>query len=238
MTTFKERITSYPRPIFEHAELTLPKLKRLTIDGIRYYKIEDSAELKTFISVTSITSNYSKEKIQEWKNRVGEEEANRVIKYATTLGTQYHALVESYFKNETVPEKSPMAMFLFANARKILNRIGKIFIVENPLYSPYWELAGTPDMIAEFDGVLSVIDHKTSEFPKKEEWIEGYFVQCFAYAMMYAELFGVMPKQLVIIMSCQNGEVVTYIKKDLSVYVKILRKYVNKFIKDKSNETV
>ena len=230
MSTFKERITSYPRPIFEHAELPLPKLKRLTIDGIRYYKIEDSEELKTFISVTSITSNYSKEKIQEWKNRVGEEEANRVIKYATTLGTQYHALVESYFKNETVPEKSPMAMFLLTNARKILNRIGKIFIVEKPLYSPSWELAGTPDMIAEFDGVLSVIDHKTSEFPKKEEWIEGYFVQCFAYAMM--------PKQLVIIMSCQNGEVVTYIKKDLSVYAKILRKYVNKFIKDKSNETV
>lgn len=238
MSTFKERISSYPRPVFEHVELTLPNLKRETIDGIRYYKIGDGEELKAFISVTSITSNYSKEKIQEWRKRVGEDEANRVIKYATTLGTQYHGLVESYFKNETVPEKSPMAMFLFANARKILNRIGRIFIVEKPLYSPYWELAGTPDMIAEFDGVLSVIDHKTSEFPKKEEWIEGYFVQCFAYAMMYAELFGVMPKQLVIIMSCQNGEVVTYIKKDLSVYPKILRKYVNKFIQDKTNESL
>jgi hypothetical protein len=51
---------------------------------------------------------------------------------------------------------------------------------------------------------------------------------------MYAELFGIMPKQLVIVMSCQNGEVKVYIEKDLQKYVKILRKYINKFISDKN----
>jgi CRISPR/Cas system-associated exonuclease Cas4 (RecB family) len=106
-------------------------------------------------------------------------------------------------------------------------------VIESPLYSLQWEIAGTPDMIAEFDGVLSVIDHKTSEQPKPREWIEGYFVQCLAYAIMYAELFGTMPKQLVIIMSCQNGEVEVYIEKDLLKWVKILREYINKFIDDK-----
>jgi hypothetical protein len=222
-----------PRKIFEHLELNIPKLTRTLIDGIRYYKIEDLEESKTFISVTSITSNYSKEKIAEWRKRVGEDVANRITKSATNLGTQYHAIVEAYLSNLELPNKSALAKLLFQNAREELNRIGKIHTIEQPLYSLYWELAGTPDMIAEFDGVLSVIDHKTSEQPKKLEWIEGYFVQCFSYALMYAELFGVMPKQLVIIMSCKNGEVEVYIEKDLKKYVKILRKYINKFIADK-----
>lgn len=226
-------IQSKPKKIFEHLELNVPKLTRTVIDGIRYYKIENIEEVRTFVSVTSITSNYSKEKIAVWRKKIGEDEANRITKSATTLGTQYHAIVEAYFNNQELPNKSDLAKFLFKNAREDLNRIGKIHTIEQPLYSPSWELAGTPDMIAEFDGILSVIDHKTSEKPKKIEWIEGYFVQCFAYALMYAELFGNMPKQLVIIMSCKNGEVEIYIEKDLKKYVKILRQYINKFIADK-----
>lgn len=229
----KEKLNKTKRPLFEHLDLTVPKLERVTLDGLRYYKVPDFEEYKTFISVTSVTSNYSKEKIAEWRKRVGDDEANRVMKFATTLGTQYHALSEAYFKNEEIPEKSTLAKFLFNNALPTFNKIGKIHTIEQPLYSVDWELAGTPDMIAEFDGVLSVIDHKTSAEPKKREWIEGYFVQCFSYAYMYAERFGVMPKQLVVIMSCQNGEVEVYIEDDLQKYVKLLRKYINKFIADK-----
>ena len=229
----KEKLNSKKRPIFEQIELQIPKLERITIDGIRYYKVLNHENPKTLISVTSVTSNYSKEKIAEWRKKVGDDEANRICKFATTLGTQYHSISESYFKNQELPRKSVLAEFLFNNAVPVFNRIGKIHTLEQPLYSIDWELAGTPDMIAEFDGVLSVIDHKTSEEPKKLEWIEGYFVQCFAYAYMYAELFGVMPKQLVIIMSCQNGEVTVYIEKDLQKYIKILRNYINKFIRDK-----
>jgi CRISPR/Cas system-associated exonuclease Cas4 (RecB family) len=230
----REKLNAIQRPIFEHAELDIPKIKRTTIDGVRYYKIPDTEKELTFISVTSVTSNYNKEKIAEWRKRVGEDEANRVTKFATTLGTQYHALSEAFFKNEEIPEKSALAKILFKNAIPTFKKIGKIYTIENPLYSLLWELAGTPDMIADYEGVLSVIDHKTSKEPKPVEWIEGYFVQCFTYALMYAELFGIMPKQLVIIMSCQNGEVKVYIEKDLQKYVKILRKYINKFISDKN----
>jgi hypothetical protein len=233
VSTLKQKLNKIKRPLFEHLDLNIPKIERVTLDGNRYYRVPDVEDYKTFISVTSVTSNYSKEKIAEWRERVGEDEAKRVIKFATTLGTQYHALSEAYFKNEEIPEKSALAKFLFNNALSTFNRIGKIHTIEVPLYSFDWELAGTPDMIAEFDGVLSVIDHKTSVEPKKLEWIEGYFVQCFSYAYMYAERFGVMPKQLVIIMSCQNGEVEVYIEKDLQKYVKLLRKYINKFIADK-----
>lgn len=231
--SLKEKLKTIKRPLFEHLELEIPKLERVTIDGVRFYKIPHTEENKAFISVTSVTSNYSKEKIAEWRARVGEDEARRVIKFATGLGTQYHSLAEAYFKNEELPKKSALAEFLFNNSLSTFGRIGKIHTIEHPLYSMDWELAGTPDMIAEFDGVLSVIDHKTSEEPKKREWIEGYFVQCFSYAYMYAERFGTMPKQLVVIMSCQNGEVEVYIETDLQKYVKLLRKYINKFLADK-----
>lgn len=232
-SSLKKKLKTIKRPIFEQIDLNITPIERVTIDGIRYYKVPDFEEYKTLISVTSITSNYSKEKIAEWRARVGADEANRITKFATGLGTQYHALVEAYLRNEDIPEKSALAKFLFNNVLSTFNRIGKIHTMEQPLYSLYYELAGTPDLIAEFDDELSVIDHKTSNEPKKREWIEGYFVQCFAYACMYAEMFGVMPKQLVVIMSCQNGEVEVYIERDLQKYVPILRKYINKFIADK-----
>ncbi|NBU97022.1 MAG: exonuclease, partial [Spirochaetia bacterium] len=104
--------------------------------------------------------------------------------------------------------------------------------IESNLYSEYWELAGTVDTIAEFDGVLSIIDYKTSEKPKPREWIDNYFVQATAYLCMYYELTGLKAKQLVIIMTCENSEVEVYIEKDIKKYILLLKTYLNKFVED------
>ena len=86
---------------FTHNHVTIPELSRETIDGVRYYKVPGSdGEKVKLVSITSITSHYSREGIAKWRARVGEEEANRVSKRATTRGTDMHLLTEHYLQNE------------------------------------------------------------------------------------------------------------------------------------------
>ena len=219
-------------PKFIHKLIEVPKLERFHVDGKRFYKKVDSDDAMNFISITTITSNYSKEKFALWRKKVGEDEANRITKAATTRGTQMHNLIEHYIENKELPKSAPLPKLLFDVAKPELNKINNILGIEIQLYSEYFEIAGTADLIAEYDGVLSIIDYKTSERPKPREWIEGYFVQCTAYAVMLYELTGIMAKQLVIIMACENGEVEVYKETDLKKYIKLLRVYIDKFKKD------
>lgn len=217
---------------FTHKTLTVPELERFHVDGKRFYRKKDSDDLMNFISITTITSHYNKEKFSLWRQKVGEDEANRIIKAATTRGTHMHNLVEHYIKNEELPKSAPLPKLLFDVARPELNKINNILGIEIPLYSEYLGIAGTVDTIAEYNGVLSIIDYKTSERPKPVSWIEGYFVQTMAYSCMLYEMTGIMAKQLVIIMACENGEVETYIETDLKKYIKLLKKYIRKFKED------
>ena len=118
-------------------------------------------------------------------------------------------------------------------AKGKLKKIDNIYSLEGALYSRELGIAGTVDCIAEYDGELSIIDFKTSKKPKPREWIEHYFVQAMAYGCMLYELTGISVKKLVIIMACENGECVVYEEYDKTKYIKLLTKYIRKFVGDK-----
>ena len=221
---------------FEHSFLTLPKLERVTIDGVRFYKHPNSEIEKTFASITSVTSFFNREIFKNWRAKIGEEEANRITNRATSRGTDTHTLIEAYTSNEELPEVQELAHKLFETAKPALHRIGKIYGMEIGMYSETLGIAGTADCIAEFDGELSIIDYKTSEKPKKREWLEHYFVQAMAYSAMLYELTEMEAKKLVIIMTCENGDCVVYEERDLKKYMKLVLKYIKKFVNDKLNE--
>ena len=92
--------------------------------------------------------------------------------------------------------------------------------------------------IAEYDGELAVIDFKTAAKPKPKEWIENYFVQAAAYACMFYELTDILVKKFVILMSCENGEVVEYVIRgeEKTEYIKLLARYVQNFVEHKLNQ--
>jgi genome maintenance exonuclease 1 len=217
--------------MFTHLDLNLPELKRETIDGVRYYNI--GGENKKLVSITSVISHYSKEKFAKWRERVGEEEANRVTKRATSRGTDTHTLIENYLLNQDLPEVQPISDHLFKIAKPTLNRINNIRTLEGALYSEVLGVAGTTDCIGEFDEELAVIDFKTSAKQKPKEWLEGYFVQAMFYGMALYEMTGIQVKKLVIIMTCEDGECVVYEEKDLSKYMKLVVQYIKKFVNDK-----
>jgi genome maintenance exonuclease 1 len=220
--------------IFEHVELDLPVLERELVDGVRYYKLPSGN--KKLVSITSVISHYKKDFFNAWRKRVGAEEADKITKRATSRGTDMHTLVEYHLLNKELPSVQPISEHLFKIAKPTLERINNIHALEGALYSEVLGIAGTCDCIAEFDGELSIIDFKSSKQPKPRDWIDGYFVQCAAYAAMLYEITGLVVKKFVIIMSCEDGDCVVYEERDKKKYLKLLTEYIRKFVNDKLNE--
>ena len=212
--------------MFNHLEIELPRLERDTVDGVRYYSTPDAK----MVSITSIISFYNREKFAKWRKRVGEETANEITRKATSRGTDMHTLTENYLKNKVLPKVKPLPDFLFKIAKPDLKKIDNIHTLEGSLYSEQLGVAGTVDCIAEYEGELAVIDFKTSAKPKPRDWIEGYFVQCAAYACMYYELTGTPVKKFVIIMACEDGSCKVYQEYDKLKYIKLLTKYIRNFV--------
>lgn len=220
--------------MFEHVELDLPPIDRETIDGVRYYKISDDEELLKLVSITSVISHYNKEFFAKWRKRVGEVEANKITKQATSRGTDFHTLTEFFLKNEECDTDTlPISQFLFKIAKSELKNLNKIYGLEKALYSKELGVAGTVDCIAEYKGELAIVDFKTSKKAKPREWIDHYFVQCAAYACMLYEMTGIIVKKFVIIMACEDGDCVVYEEYDKATYIKKLSKYIVKFVTEK-----
>jgi genome maintenance exonuclease 1 len=172
-------------------------------DGKRYYTLPDGTKLP---SVTTVLGAQKKQAIMEWRKRVGEEEANRVSKKATSRGTNVHTLCERYLNNDSLGDIMPDAKEMFVSLKPLLNRINNIHYQEVALWSTKLEMAGRVDCIGEFDGKLSVIDFKTSKRIKSITSIEDYFWQTSAYSLMYEELIGVPIDNLVIIMAVEDEQ--------------------------------
>jgi hypothetical protein len=184
----------------------IPKIESQTFpDGKRYYVTPEGKKLP---SVTTVVGAQKKQAIMEWRQRVGEEVANKISKHATSRGTNMHTLCEYYLNNEPKPPGvvMPDAKEMFISIKPYLNKINNIHYQEVGLWSSQLGLAGRVDCIGEYEGKLSVIDFKTSKKIKKREDILDYFWQCTAYALMYEELVGMPIDDLIIIMAVDNEQ--------------------------------
>ena len=215
--------------MFNHVimEMSLEDISAKTIGGKRVYEIGD----EKYPSISTICSFRNRKSIAEWRARVGDAEANKISKRATTAGTTVHSMIEDYLNNELDLEKyadKHLAKILFVQAKGMLSRINNIHFQEAPLYSHEFAIAGRVDCIAEFDGKLSIIDFKTSSKEKKEEWIEGYLVQETGYAKMYEERSGIKVEQIVTLITCQTGDTQVFVKNP-DDYVPSLKDYIREY---------
>ena len=180
--------------------------------GKRHY-VTPSGEL--YPSITTILGELNKAAIQKWRKRVGETEANKISGKASRRGTSVHSVCESYIKNEDgyLDGQTPNIIELFKTIEPFLERVDNIHGVELALYSKHFGVAGRTDLIAEFDGVLSVIDYKTSNKIKKKEWCESYFAQGAFYGIAYEELTKIPVSQVVIIIAVDNEHPQLFVEK-------------------------
>ena len=177
----------------------------------RFYKTPTGL---LYPSVTTVLGHSGKESLLEWRKRVGEEEADRISRRAADRGTKMHKLCEDYINNVPVQREDFLSWDMFTSLRPILdNNLDNVHMQEVPLYSDYLQVAGRVDCVAEWDGKLSIIDFKTSTKPKRREWIQNYFMQASAYAVMYEELTGTPISRLVIVIAVENEEPQVFMEK-------------------------
>lgn len=171
----------------------------------RYYICCNDIEF-SYPSVTTVLGVMDEDWIREWKNVVGDEKANKVSRIATKKGQDVHDAIEFWLHRGSLsgfsglPFTTPRVRRLFP----ILRRIEALYGIELALYSHALGLAGRADAIGYYDGVLSIIDFKTSKIPKEESDIQNYFAQGTAYGIMLYELFELVPEQVVIIISTEG----------------------------------
>lgn len=191
--------------------LTPCQLKQVTTDNGRYYETPEGLH---YPSVTTVLSKRNHSELQKWKEAVGEDEAKLVSKRASTRGTQLHENVEYYLKNEkiTIAKNRLIDVSLMKSIIPHLTNISNIKLQESPLYSHSLKLAGTLDLFADWCGVPSVIDFKTSSKIKNKYDIENYFIQTAIYAIMINERYGFNVNQLVILIAQEFGDAQVFIE--------------------------
>jgi hypothetical protein len=187
---------------FDHAFVELnEQIESVETPNGRRYKTPDGV----FPSVTTVTGWKKRAFFAKWR-RDNPEESKRVL----SRGTKLHAIIETYLRNSLTPTALAEATGtseadLFVSMQEDINRIGKIFAIEVPLWSKKVGLAGRTDCIGEFDGVPSVIDFKSSNYPKSEDAIQDYFMQATAYALMWQDLTGQQLRNIAILIGVEDG---------------------------------
>lgn len=214
-------ITTKRTKEFLHSFVTLEDLQTTEVDGKRHYVTPEGV----FPSVTTVLSRKtSKQSLDEWRARVGEEEANRIMKLATDRGTAVHNICENYILNKEYRRGvMPTDMHTFLQIKPYLDlNVGSVYAVEAPLYSSRLRTAGRTDLLAGWQGVNSIIDFKTSKRPKKEEYIENYFIQATCYSLMAEERTLLKFPQIVIVIAVDH--------EDPQIFVRNRDQYVDRVL--------
>jgi ATP-dependent exoDNAse (exonuclease V) beta subunit len=217
-----KQFTWIPLPKFEHA---VPQHTKYN----HFYKTPDGQVFKSVTTMTGKTSPPS-DGIARWKASVGQQVANYITNESMDDGTAAHGIFEKYLNNETIPEIALLTWGHFMQMKPLLDRIDNVSATEIALYSYEMKLAGMADCIAQYDGIDSVIDFKTSRKPKKEEWIENYFLQATIYAKMWNKLTGKNINQFAILISVRDPYMITqeFVGKP-SDYESLLKERLEKF---------
>lgn len=188
-------------------------------DGPRRYTTPQG---KVYPSVSTIMG-YSPEKdaaISRWKKRVGEKNADHIRNTASQFGNSLHNSAEYYLSNQTdkLHEELKSAHLIakqmfFTLKTKLDLYVDNIHSLETPMYSDILRTAGRTDCIAEWNGVLSVIDFKNSKKKKKQEYIQDYIYQTTCYACMAKEFLKIPISQIVIPICYYDGSIDVFVGK-------------------------
>lgn len=197
---------------YTHKLIQFEPAIRVDEKNFRHYKTPEGSKLPSITTILGKTKPLeSQTSIESWKKREGDA-AYHITKLSQIYGTATHKAIETTLHNKIPDLSSEMVTFHYNNLFKYLQRINNIAGIELILYSKSLSIAGTADCIAEYDGILSIIDYKTKRKPQKEEWLEDPFIQATAYSIMFEELTNIKVSQIVVLVSSENGDTQEFVK--------------------------
>ena len=166
--------------------------------GNRVYDFQGS-RLPSVTTILSATKN--QQFLKDWKAKVGEANAERIKNHSSNRGTAMHKFLESYILGTGYDDLTPIGQEAKPMAEKIIDEgllpVEEYYGSEVMLYYPGL-YAGSTDLVCLHNGLETIVDFKQANRPKKEEWIEDYYLQIAAYAMAHDAYYGSQIKQGVI----------------------------------------
>lgn len=197
--------------MFKH-DLLIPKQELVRVDSKngRLYQLETG---EAFSSVTTVLGKYygkRNDALKRWQKAVGEEKAEGVRHQAGLRGTAFHDHLESFLKNNP-NNPLPNTLMETREIKEILSKnVNLIRAIELPVFSKKLKTAGTLDLLVEWNKVNTLVDFKTSKRKKSKESILSYFTQATVYSIMIYELYGIVVKKIIILMSVDHDQPIIF----------------------------
>ena len=210
-------------------KFSYPKSMRSMVSGSRMYAVNQE-KLPSVTSILQATqSEEKKASLANWKARVGVAESNRIKNEASSRGTSMHAFLEKYLLGQMNLElleednkSKKMADEIIEQGIK--GKLSEIYGTESCLYYP-GKYAGTCDAVGVYEGQETIIDFKQSNKPKKEEWIEDYYLQLGAYSLAHNVVFNSRITQGIVLLCTVDN-----LFQDFRIQSAKLEEYQNKFL--------
>lgn len=214
-------------------------IERVEINGLRHYKVTVDGELVgVFPSMTTILGE-TKDKggLDEWRNKVGHEEADRISNLSMNRGTIMHRLIELYKGLKGTPTERLHELKNIASTDEEINQfnadpLGDVWLNAGwEFFMKFWNhhdeffdrieevlaaekfiwskrgYAGTLDNASRtHDRGVLIIDYKNSRKPKRDEWIDDYFIQVAGYSVAFFERTGIVPQGCEIWMASETED--------------------------------
>ena len=167
-------------------------LRQINEGGKRVYETPNGDKVPSVTTILSKTKDMTH--LNEWKQRVGEQVAQRIVKEASGIGSAMHNNLEKFLSGE---QRVPGTNLVHVQANKMANQIiqnalvhvDEVWGIEQALYFPGL-YSGTTDLVGQYKGNPAIMDFKQTNKPKKKEWVEDYFLQLVAYSEAHNEVYG------------------------------------------------
>ncbi len=178
-------------------------LTRAEEKGIRKYETPDGKKLVSVTTILSKTKDTTH--LKEWRERVGEDEANKITAQSSGIGNGMHKNLENYILGQPITGTfyaQTLAKVIIKNAFPKINEIwgSEVSLYSKDLY------AGTTDLVGCWEGVPSIMDFKNSLREKKKEWIDDYAAQLAAYALAHNEMYGTNIQRGVVMIATRDAK--------------------------------
>ena len=224
--------------MFVHNAVEIPEVSTKNINRKRFYDTPTGF----YPSITTVLGvrKEKKEGLAKWRERVGNDVANHIMRTAAGRGTAVHHMCEDFLNNKEVIKEDQkfLPWCLFSQLKPTLEKsVNNIYAQECGLWSEKYRVAGRVDCIAEWNGVPSIIDFKTSRSERKDDYNFEYYMQASAYAEMFQERTGIEINQIVILVVTEDGLVQEFVKQK-DEYLEPLVETINLFTEEwmKENE--